>query len=1327
MILLKIKKVVEVPLESVSTEGILLASEDKTFSEDLIYFDPDDENVQEASKYNYKIKCIVNNDSPVFAELDSDSHISILSEAYFRRIKKLFELEFLNEKPIHFKGMGSSLKSNYPPLMLNLQIGKVLLRGRFIISDHLKTSPLLLGSDFMLKNRVWVTPFSNGKWYCYIGTYDNPIGKTEAMITSKIVLSTVDHVTLKPFETKRIRVEISDEFLNKYFDPSFSDYSLNPVIEQSDGFKETPLQIVSDLEKDSIEIFNNSFFNTELCRGWEIGSTKKDFSTKDLSLNFQEAFEDPDFEIEQLIEPGLEIPTVAIIDKHEELNHVKNHKDIPEELKPKLLAFLEENPELFSGAEFSEKTFPPDVFSHEVELTTDLKELKCKPFPTVGVRLEQLKEAIYDLVDKKVLEPGDSEFLSPCFFVTKKPGAGSTAFKGRLCYDYRKINSYVKAKNYPLTNYKIFFSQMSKFRVFCLLDICNAFLSIPLTPEAKKYLAITTPFGIFLPTRTPFGLKTSPSAFCYALNIALGDLPYSSRYMDDILIGGENNEDMLNNLIEVMKRLAKFNLKIRLSKTTFFTTEAKVLGVIFSAHGRKIDPAKIKAIQDFGPIDSLKKVQCFLGMLAFLSSFICHFSTACYPLYALLKDQKKKPFALTKEAMEAYEKIKECLSSETLLYHPDFEKDLYLSVDSSNVGIGSFLYQLDVYPKTKEGEQEMLSKLGFVPEQMNTKYLIPGISPGKNTPLVDFLQDDKNIKDFDRFNTLDNNKTMTEKISSLNDKVFHLRPVSWFSRCYTTPQVLRYSIMEKEFLALLLSVLNFKDYIEASKISFILTDSQPILWALRHKESNLKLSRWILKLFEYQINIIITHIAGHRNNVADFLSRIYFVDEPRKSKNELNYRSAQHIIPSFKPLQVLTIEDILKGFNSDQIQPCSSPTLCHLNANGFLYGNKGPFEPKFTCLNDDKPLPESKKLLLAENFGFTAKGLEKNLSLENIYNHQQADIKIKEIYDKLLSNEIIGRYFIRKGIVCKGFKDPTHCSVIYLPEKLVPFAIASFHLQTHGGSQKMLNLLKLKFYWKNMLNDITEFCKGCVLCSIYKNDNKGKTEIVVPKLVQKPLKSWMMDVVTGLPVTNGFKGYINFVDLYSGYTIPVAIKTETSAEFAKIIENNIIKQFNCPEEISSDNAQNLQGPEVRKLLNFYNIKQRFTTPYSPESHGLVEVQNRYITELTRIFVDQFQTSWPNVLTISALVINSVPRTQLLHHSPHFIVFGQEPFNQNNFKTVDEKFLDINDFVKNAINNKIYIKLIREFLLFKRNKRNDAIKRTYKSFPKNSLIYVKDMM
>ncbi|MFO0000574.1 MAG: hypothetical protein ACK559_05550, partial [bacterium] len=83
-----------------------------------------------------------------------------------------------------------------------------------------------------------------------------------------------------------------------------------------------------------------------------------------------------------------------------------------------------------------------------------------------------------------------------------------------------------------------------------------------------------------------------------------------------------------------------------------YVTEVKVLGVIFSAVGKKVDPEKVKAIKEFGAIDTLKKAQCFLGMLAFLGSFIPHFSSACAPLYALLRNQKEQKFTLTKEALD---------------------------------------------------------------------------------------------------------------------------------------------------------------------------------------------------------------------------------------------------------------------------------------------------------------------------------------------------------------------------------------------------------------------------------------------------------------------------------------------------------------------------------------------------------------------------------------------------------------------------------------------------------------------------------------------------
>ena len=154
--------------------------------------------------------------------------------------------------------------------------------------------------------------------------------------------------------------------------------------------------------------------------------------------------------------------------------------------------------------------------------------------------------------------------------MVKKPGEGKTASTGRLCYDYIKLNAHIRMKNFPLANTKNFFNESSKYSLFSVIYIQNAFLSIPLTQRAKEYCAIITPFGTYLPTRTPFGLKTSPSSFCFALNKVIGDLVFAHYYMDDILVGASNNEEMVKNLKIIFERLHSYNLKIRISKTKFF-------------------------------------------------------------------------------------------------------------------------------------------------------------------------------------------------------------------------------------------------------------------------------------------------------------------------------------------------------------------------------------------------------------------------------------------------------------------------------------------------------------------------------------------------------------------------------------------------------------------------------------------------------------------------------------------------------------------------------------------------------------------------------------
>ena len=85
-----------------------------------------------------------------------------------------------------------------------------------------------------------------------------------------------------------------------------------------------------------------------------------------------------------------------------------------------------------------------------------------------------------------------------------------------------------------------------------------------MTERAKKRCAIITPSGVYLPQRLPFGLKTSPSAFCFVMSKCLGGIEGASFYMDDVILGARNDEEMTNLLIKFFKSLNYFNLKIHI-------------------------------------------------------------------------------------------------------------------------------------------------------------------------------------------------------------------------------------------------------------------------------------------------------------------------------------------------------------------------------------------------------------------------------------------------------------------------------------------------------------------------------------------------------------------------------------------------------------------------------------------------------------------------------------------------------------------------------------------------------------------------------------------
>jgi hypothetical protein len=129
--------------------------------------------------------------------------------------------------------MGSSLSSDYPPVMLNVQIGRVAMKARFVVTKDLYTSPVLLGSDFLVRNKMSVSHFSDGHWWDSIGKVDNPIGRVRCLVTHKITLSSVNNVTVLPFTCHKIRIKTDDDTLLHETDSDFTYFKPNEGLDKS--------------------------------------------------------------------------------------------------------------------------------------------------------------------------------------------------------------------------------------------------------------------------------------------------------------------------------------------------------------------------------------------------------------------------------------------------------------------------------------------------------------------------------------------------------------------------------------------------------------------------------------------------------------------------------------------------------------------------------------------------------------------------------------------------------------------------------------------------------------------------------------------------------------------------------------------------------------------------------------------------------------------------------------------------------------------------------------------------------------------------------------
>jgi len=142
-----------------------------------------------------------------------------------------------------------------------------------------------------------------------------------------------------------------------------------------------------------------------------------------------------------------------------------------------------------------------------------------------------------------------------------------------------------------------------------------------------------------------------------------------------------------------------------------------------------------------------------------------------------------------------------------------------------------------------------------------------------------------------------------------------------------------------------------------------------------------------------------------------------------------------------------------------------------------------------------------------------------------------------------------------------------------------------------------------------------------------------------------------------LPTTARHNRYvIVFQDMFSKWPLVFAVPDQKAIRIAKLLAEELIPMFGCPESLLSDRGTNLLATVMQDVCKLMGIAKVNTTTYHPQCDGLVERMNRSLKAMLRKHCAKFGRQWDAYLPGVLWAYRNMPH-ESTKEKPSFLLFG----------------------------------------------------------------------